>query len=358
MYIKKINIITILIFCFVSTAAGYNYDPNDFATEVVSYDPGSGVGFYDAPDTALGRPSVDTSYYGVQRPVVPVYPAWEEDALVTIGVSGHLVLKFSHKIADDRNNPYGFDFIVFGNAIQPIGGGDWTYGDPCAVIIESGQTGSEWGKVSVSQNGSIWYPFNSGPYADSFAPTLGRRFDPAHPNKGYAGWNNLWWGEITNPTVPLDPNLKPDSFAGISVAEMCKRYGKSAGGTSFDLKNLDPNDYAALAVDPNTECKWIQYIKIECTDPGPVPIYMPEIDAVADVSSCGDYKHPIAASDINRDCRVDYKDLAILCDYWLAQISNPQEPAKQADINKDNTVNFYDMAILASNWLYCNWECK
>lgn len=346
-----------VVLVFAPAVDAYDCDPNDFATEVISYEPGSGVGDgYDDPGTALGRPSIDASYNGAQRPVVPVCPAYEEDALVTIGVGGHLVLKFNHKVSDDRNNPYGFDFIVFGNAIQPIGGGNyWTYGDPCQVIIGSGQTGSEFGKVSVSQNGNTWYSFNNGPYADSFAPTLGRRFDPAHPYKGYAGWNNLWWGEATDPTVPLDPNLKPGSFAGISVAEMCKRYGKSAGGTAFDLKNLAPNDYAALTVDPDTGCKWIQYIKIECTDP--YGIYKPEVDAVADVSACGDYKHPFPAGDINKDCRVDYKDLKFLCDYWLAQVSGPDDPAKCADIYDDDIVNFYDFAIIGENWLECSWEC-
>ena len=59
-----------ITFLFISMAGGYayEYDPNDFAAEVVSYIQGTGVtedyidgSYFNQPDTALGRPTVDTT---------------------------------------------------------------------------------------------------------------------------------------------------------------------------------------------------------------------------------------------------------------------------------------------------------
>jgi hypothetical protein len=212
----KIQIVLLLVcFCQLMAAGAYKVDVNDFAIEVVDYNEGSGVVYYDDPTTALGRPSIDTPFWGVPRPVLPVFSAWGTDQVVTIGTGGCLVLRFNHKVGDDKNNPYGYDFIIFGNQMQGLSSGtNWEYGDPCEATFNSGQVESELGKVCISQDGNDWYCFDSGPYADSFAPTLGRMYDPANPNDSYEGWENLWWGEVTNPTLPLDPNLEPNDFAG------------------------------------------------------------------------------------------------------------------------------------------------
>jgi hypothetical protein len=339
-----------------AVALAMDYDANDFASEVVSYIQGSGVGYdwlgnpYNNPQTALGRPTLLTTGdwsigTGILMLVVPVYPAWRSFEVVTVGSGGKLILRFNHRVEDDENNPYGVDFIVFGNARWHIGsGGSWTpQSNPETVTVDSGFF-REPGIVSVSQDGNNWYKFTTGPYADDFAPTASYKWDDV---------NNVWSDEL-DPTRPVDPNLTPASFNGKSVAEIIEMYNGSVGGTGFDLKWLAPNDYQALAVDPNTGQRWIQYVKIE-DDPNSSGL--PEVDAVADVSCCGDYKHPIVAGDINRDCRVDYRDLRILCDYWLAEISGPNDPAAIADIYEDYIVNFYDLALMAETWLRCNWEC-
>jgi hypothetical protein len=136
----------------------------------------------------------------------------------------------------------------------------------------------------------------------------------------------------------VDPNLTPANFNGKSVAQIIGIYNGSAGGTGFDLRNLSAQDYAALATDPNTGRKWIQYIKIE--DDPTNTTNTSEIDAVSDVSCCGDYKHPYPAGDLNKDCRVNFFDFAILAQDWLV------------------TSDWNDLAALAGNWLYCNWECE
>jgi hypothetical protein len=127
--------------------------------------------------------------------------------------------------------------------------------------------------------------------------------------------------------------LTPADFVGKTVAEVCTLYGASAGGTGFDLQDLAPEDYAALAEDEETGRKWIQYVKVEYT--GSI-LYETEIDAVADVTSCGDYRHPYVGGDFNHDCRVNFVDFAILASMW---------------VDEDG------LFALAGNWLACNWEC-
>ena len=345
------------IFCLLSVcrfwareAYSFEYDANDFAKEVIIYEAGLKAGIYTFPQSALGRPTMDTDYYGAARPAVPVYPAWRPSEVVTVGVGGRLVLKFGHKVCDDENNPYEIDFIVFGNALQSIGGlENWNYGDPAAVLLTSGFVNTEAGKVSVSQDGIVWYSYENGPFADSFAPTLGRIYDPNNPVL-YPGWDNLWWGEATNPMLPLDPNVRSEDFAGRSVAELCFAYGKSAGGTGFDLQMLA--DYEQLEIDQQSGRRWIQYLKVECV--ADVNGFPPEVDAVSDVSCCGDYKHPIPDGDINGDCSVDYRDIQLLSGDWLNELDGPR--AADLFMGSDEVVNFYDFAILAGNWMKTTWS--
>ncbi len=50
--------------------------------------------------------------------------------------------------------------------------------------------------------------------------------------------------------------------------------------------------------------------------------------------------------DFNRDCRVDYHDLAALCDQWLFD----EIPADCAPAGGDGVVNFADFSVLAPRW--------
>ncbi len=274
--------------------APYDFNEKDFAVEVISYEPGDGVGtdsitlqpFTNAL-TALGRPTVDTTGNGFDIdpdwtiPVVPVWPAYRATELVTIGQGGHLILKFGRRVYDDPRNPFGRDFIIFGNVLQTAAATDqaqtWVH-DPEEVIL-TGNVHAEPGLVAVSQDGTNWITFTDGPFADTFAPTLGRIYDPDDPVE-MTGWTNEWWGVPTNPTWPLDPAVASTNLAGRSLVEVAQIYGHSAGGTSFDLGELD------LPVDPDAGWKWIQYVRIK-----PIPGHgTPEIDAVSIVSPASDYQ--------------------------------------------------------------------
>ncbi len=302
--IQKTAVIIMMVLPVLSAAArSPDYDPNDFAIEVVEYVEGSGVGSdfitgdpFNDSDCALGRPTLETTgdgWYippGENVPVVPVYPAFKAFELVTIGNDGHLTVKFSHPVANDKNNPYGIDLIVFGNAYQQIGSGlSWTNGNPENTTV-GGSVFKEPGIVSVSQDGNVWYEFSSGPYADDFAPTASYQWDRV----------NDVWAEELDPTRPVDPCFCAADFAGQTVADMIDAYDGSAGGTGFDLEEL--------------KLDWIMYVRIS-DDPGSSATT--EIDAVADVSCCGDYKHPFPIGDLTEDCRVNLLDFAALSENWL-----------------------------------------
>lgn len=361
----------------------YRFDPNDFAADWVDYVP-NGTGYdwlsgepFNHPTTVLGRPAIDTTgddwYIPEDQPVPvnPVYPAFRSHELLYLGEGGYVTVQFSHPVRDDQNNPYGIDFIVFGNAFQVIGGNQsWINGDPAAMtVVSPGQGFYEPGIVSVSQDGVTWYSFTNdpgfmasnpdfirrpldaeeGPFCDAFAPTLGRVYvtEPnlADPNVG--AWNR-WWGEPTNPTFPVDPNLGFESFGGFTVAEICQIYGHSAGGTGYDISRLD------LPVDPLTGKKWFQYVRVDDKSGGGSA----EIDAFADVSACGDWKHPFPPGDMTQDCIVNLEDFAVLAGFWAVEITDPGDPAHIADLRPDDSVNIGDLMVMTDQWLQCTWDCE
>jgi len=258
---------------------------SEYATRVVAYVPGSGIGLdtidfapFDNPLNALGRPTVDTTGEGIfipetnPVPVVAVSPPFRAFELVSIGGGGHLTLAFDHPVLDEPDNPYGIDAIVYGNAFFNIeGGGSWMNGNPSNTTI-TGVVESEPGLISVSQDGLQWFPLSGGPFADTFAPTLGRKFTPDEP-ASIPGMTNEWWGLETDPTFPIDPSLDAADIAGRTVAEAARLFGTSAGGTGFDIGSL------ALPVHPDEGVKWFQYIRIERDG-----LFNPEIDAVSDVA--------------------------------------------------------------------------
>ena len=362
---------------FMAGYGQYVYDSNDFATTWLAYEP-KGMIYdwitylpFNDPNTALGRPTIDTSGDGwelpieTKVPVVPIYPAIRANELVHLGEGGHITLGFNHQVCDDVENPYGIDFIVFGNCFQMINGTEsWSNGDPRSITV--GPTGGiEPGIVSVSQDGNIWFSFTNdpnfmsndpnfikldiddqdGPFCDGFASTFGRVYDPCYADTSVGNWN-LWWAEPTNPTLPLDPGLNYASFEGMSLARVSESYGDSAGGTGYDLNRLN------LPVDPNTGMKWFQYIRIDdALENGTT-----EIDAVADVSCPGDYRHPAPFGDLNNDYRVDIEDVKIVEGFLGQEITDPNNPAIFADLNGDGNIDQDDIDIIIENLGICTWD--
>ena len=291
---RKTNFVSIIVSIILASAVGkaiaYTYNPSDFAVEVVEYVEGTDVGSdwisgekFNNYNCTMGRPTVDTTGDGWfipltnPVPVVPVYSPMRASEVVTIGNGGYLTVKFDHKILDDPANLYGLDFTIFGNASQSYDYNDpnhpaWLNGDPNDFTVLGGGY-VEPGIVSVSQDGQNWYTFTNGPYADDFAPTLGRVYDTENPDKSIGEWNN-WWGDPTDPTIPLDPSLDFTWFDGWTIAQIAQIYGESAGGVTFDIGGFN------LPLDPETGCKWIQYVRVA---DNPNSSATTEIDAFADV---------------------------------------------------------------------------
>lgn len=286
---------------------GYSCDANDFAYQMISYSPGSIIDVdwitgqpLNDPCAALGAPTITTTGDGWYMPlepavpVVPVYSAFRRNEIVSIGPGGSLVLKFNHRIGNDLKNPYGIDFVIFGNAFFTVSGlgQPWTNGNPTQTIL-SNNLSQDPAMVSVSQDGQTWFTFQGAPFADTFAPTAAFEWD------GAAGG----WGLPLNPTKPLNPQITAQNLAGKTVAEAIAMYDGSAGGTGFDL-----------AMIAEVDLTWIQYVKIETPSNSTTKA---EIDAVSDVAACGDYKRSFPAGDVDFNCKVDLLDFAVFAKNWL-----------------------------------------
>lgn len=321
-------LVSILVWSGLAVVPG---QASDFAVEVIACD-NTNSALWPDPQTVLGPPTVDTVGDGrpggvppVPLAIVPVYPAQRPSEIFRLGSGGFVTVRFDHPVEDDPLNPCGIDFIVFGNAFQQIGESkQWLNGDPNLTTINTAAVESEPGLVWVSQDGTegSWRAFDRGPYADTGFPTLGRMYDPLCPEPLLPG--NLWWGRPTDPTYPLNPALQPSDFVGMTVAGMAKRYGYSAGGTGFDLAQLDP------------PLRWIQYIRVEPRpDQG-----TPDIDAFADVQ-------PRRFPDLDCDSDVDADDMAVLeaCSTG-PDIGPVSGSCVRADLDGDGDVDQKDFGIL------------
>jgi hypothetical protein len=310
---------------------------SDFATEVIAVEGVFDGTRYRDPNAVLGKPALrcknDRDWDPELAPTFRVklaeaayhFDLDNRNVIATIGPFDSITVKFDHKVVDYPFNPYNQDFIVFGNAFfqynrsekisDAVNLNTMQLSNP--AMISAGQV-----FVSVSQGlggdpndpgGPYdpndpatwkWYTFENGPVADRLFPTHAYRWDRQ---------NACWTDDEMDFTKPVDPALQLQDFSGLTVAEAIELYDGSGGGTPFDLRDLP--EYEQLAVDPETGYRWIQYVRFEGS--GILWDMDGEVDAVADVAACGDPTHPYPVGDVNRDCRVDLQDLALLAGSWL-----------------------------------------
>jgi hypothetical protein len=89
---------------------------------------------------------------------------------------------------------------------------------------------------------------------------------------------------------------------------------------------------------------------------------------------CGDYESALVPGDINKDCRVDFLDCAVLGQKWMLCDDPAQaqcgawdiqhqfycgqtgsgHPGMAADLNGDCVITTKDFAVIANNWLKCD----
>lgn len=210
-----------------------------FATKIVethgTFGTGSGLA-YSHPDALVGKPSVRIKDgAGTMSRIKMVEPAWilgpdGEPLITSIDDGAFITVAFDHDVLDDPNNPYGIDFIVYGNAFftaKPESGCMFDDTTDMSTAYLTGGTWCEKVMVSVSPDGITWYHYKDGPYGDTLFPTQAHKWDVA---------SKSWTDEEMAWTRPVDPDLSLSNFADKTVEDAMRMYKGSAGGTGFDLK--------------------------------------------------------------------------------------------------------------------------
>lgn len=278
----KMSIVVLALFAAFFICTG-PVGASPYATELVSYSSSlTGSSLYNDPYAVLGAPSTNfTNSYGSTstgrvKLVEPAYNVGLDGSklITTLNTDQYIIVKFDHQVVDDPDNPYGIDFLVFGNSFYTGSGTVSDASDMNTYMLSGGSTfnGAGWFEnvvVSVSQDGENWYTYSDGPYGDNAYPTNAYLWDAE---------NATWTDILSDFTKPVDPDAVAALLGqtGVSAADVIAAYAGSGGGTGFDLAE---SGYS-----------WIQYIKVE----GISGYSGGEIDAFADVSPVSSVPIPAA----------------------------------------------------------------
>ena len=106
---------------------------------------------------------------------------------------------------------------------------------------------------------------------------------------------------------------------------------------------VDVNEAAIAAFkDPNRH-KLSLGLRVE-EDGMPYFSYYAQWDYIRFDAHCGGLGY-VWGGDIDRDCYVDFNDLALLVEEWLGP-----PPAERYDLYEDNNIDFFDFSVLLGNW--------
>jgi hypothetical protein len=232
-----------------------------FATEVVSYDPGSATTTNPGttvPGSALGAPAgLIGESFGFPNVLSPFSPAFEGNDIVVIGDGGQLTLKLAKLVSVGDGREIGVISNVGlidldypnGNASSPA----TKFGGGSAEVKVSGD-GVEFVSLgTVDFNAPAAYFTNAGQYDTSV---------PAAP-------------EVSDFDKPFDGDLQ--SFAGQTFAQVLATLDGSIGGTWIDLS---PSGL--------TDVQFIQFLVPDDGDPGSKLA----IDAITSIASDGGTEPP------------------------------------------------------------------
>ncbi|MBS0196583.1 MAG: hypothetical protein JSR77_07480 [Planctomycetes bacterium] len=189
-----------------------------YADRVIGYAPGVGANpAYQVPEVAIGSPERFTGEGVFPSVVTPFNPAFGADEIVALGAGGSLTLGFDEPIVDDPSNPFGVDFLVFGNSF--LVDGDYPNGITIGVFAAPRDA-----RVEVSADGMVWTPARR-VAALGLYPALGYSdvTDPYAISKGAVN---------SDFTRPVDPAFDP---VGKTFDELRAGYAGSGGGMGFDL---------------------------------------------------------------------------------------------------------------------------
>lgn len=211
------------------------------ASEVLQYSPGTGgAAGYDNPAAALGEPSrVTPGQFG--GPVDPLAPPYLNSQVVSIGTGGSLTVRFSDPILNNPSNPFGLDFLVFGNsgfAVTNAFDENFNYiGTPATDGSLFGSEGTA--LVSVSADGVTFF---------TLSPELSPALAALFPTDGIGDFG-----------TPANPGLNPSDFAGLTLAGIRALYAGSGGGSGYDL------DWARDTSGAPVTLGEIQFVRVEVT---------------------------------------------------------------------------------------------
>ncbi|MBM3837276.1 MAG: hypothetical protein FJ398_04805 [Verrucomicrobia bacterium] len=190
-----------------------------FADSVVSYNPGTGfakefgtgLGFTNTA-AVLGEPSrVIPGAFG--GPVDPFNPPYLRDQVLSIGAGGSLTVRFNVPILNHPSNPFGIDFIIFGNSGFTITNGNFSGGGITDGTLFGANSGAT--RVSVSADNLTYFPLSA-----SLAPGV----DGYFPADGAGDFSK-----------PLNPALRGSDFSGKDLTGIRALYAGSGGGAGFDI---------------------------------------------------------------------------------------------------------------------------
>ncbi|HVY70950.1 MAG TPA: hypothetical protein VHH73_13540, partial [Verrucomicrobiae bacterium] len=254
-----------------------------FASSVVTAQGNFGAAPYDDPASLLGMPSTDFydpfgNFSGntKTRRVKLVEPAYNLDAtqsgklITTMSDKSQIIVEFDQPVHDDPANPYGIDFLVFGNTfyssndavndeanMNSVTLGSGVFSEPTKVSVSPGFTGKP-GEDAGNPQTWPWYRYDNGPYGDAGFPTQGYVWDRANTN---------WTAQPMDFTKPVNPAMTDIiGKGGISAADAIDLYTGAGGGAGFDLATSGFSS--------------VRYLKVE----GVSPDYVDgEIDAISAV---------------------------------------------------------------------------
>ncbi|HVT88151.1 MAG TPA: PEP-CTERM sorting domain-containing protein [Tepidisphaeraceae bacterium] len=224
-----------------SAQAAYIYNPNDFATQVVSStgfpaNP-SASQYYSSPDAVLGRPALkfkdifgaDPNAFHRVKLIEPAYATGlsGERLITTFNAGQSVTVKMGRTVNNDPNNAFGIDLIVYGNSFFVAGGGGFVGDNTNLNTTTVGGVFAENVRVSVSPDNVSWY---------SYPQDATHTGDGYYPTNSYL-WNRnaaAWTDDEADPTKPVDPSIAP-TLSGKTSADVLDLYNGAAGGTGFDL---------------------------------------------------------------------------------------------------------------------------
>src|SRR5436189_1179811 len=122
-----------------------------FASGVISYNPGSGFSpNFTNSSAALGAPASGSG-------ITPFAPPFSTSQIVSIGAGGSLTLQFNSPILNSPADPFGIDFLIFGNSFFVVTSGSGSTAQTSGGIFTSSLST----RVEVSSDGLSWFALDA-----------------------------------------------------------------------------------------------------------------------------------------------------------------------------------------------------